>query len=182
MVLVSQTTCHTKVSVAQLNPDIIYVYVYLSTFILMMLLLMYTKICFSLLSFWYIAPVYRMTDFKSTYWHIFFPYHLWWLLSWMWYLYCLYCVICQKLRNIVNVQSLKQSQLHYDDVIMGAIASLITSLTIVYSTLYSYADQIKHQSSPSLAIVWGIHRGPVNSPHKWPATRKMFPFDDVMMV
>ena len=28
----------------------------------------------------------------------------------------------------------------------------------------------------------GIHRGPVNSPHKWPATRKMFPFDDVIMV
>ena len=27
----------------------------------------------------------------------------------------------------------------------------------------------------------GIHRGPVNSPHKWPVTRKMFPFDDVIM-
>ena len=33
----------------------------------------------------------------------------------------------------------------------------------------------------SLAIVWGIHRGPVNSPHKWPVTRKMFPFYDVIM-
>ena len=31
------------------------------------------------------------------------------------------------------------------------------------------------------AFVWGIHRGPVNSPHKWPVTRKMFPFDDVIM-
>ena len=39
----------------------------------------------------------------------------------------------------------------------------------------------KHQSSVSLAFVWGIHRGPVNSPHKWPVTRKMFPFDDVIM-
>ena len=39
----------------------------------------------------------------------------------------------------------------------------------------------KHQSSASLAFVWGIHRGPVNSPHKWPVTRKMFPFDDVIM-
>ena len=64
---------------------------------------------------------------------------------------------------------------------MGAIASQITSLTIVYSTVYSGADQRKHQSSASLAFMWGIHRGPVNSPHKWPVTRKMFPFDDVIM-
>ena len=64
---------------------------------------------------------------------------------------------------------------------MGAIASQITSLTIVYSTVYSGADQSKHQSSASLAFVWGIHRGPVNSPHKWSVTRKMFPFDDVIM-
>ena len=70
---------------------------------------------------------------------------------------------------------------HYDDVIMSTIASQITSLTIVYSTIYSGADQSKHQSSASLAFVWGIHRGPVNSPHKWPVTRKMFPFDDVIM-
>ena len=33
----------------------------------------------------------------------------------------------------------------------------------------------------TLAFVRGIHRGPVNSPHKWPVTRKMFPFDDVIM-
>ena len=70
---------------------------------------------------------------------------------------------------------------HYDDVIMSAIASQITSLTIVYSVVYSDADQRKHQSSASLAFVRGIHRGPVNSPHKWPVTRKMFPFDDVIM-
>ena len=71
--------------------------------------------------------------------------------------------------------------LHYGDVIMGAIVSQITSLTIVYSTVYSEADQTKHQSSASLAFVRGIHRGPVNSPHKWPVTRKMFPCDDVIM-
>ena len=47
---------------------------------------------------------------------------------------------------------------HYDDVIMGAMASQITSLTIVYSTVYSSTDQSKHQSSASLAFVWGIHR------------------------
>ena len=71
---------------------------------------------------------------------------------------------------------------HYGDVIMGAIASRITSLTIVYSAVYSDADQRKHQSSASLAFVWGIHREPVNSPHKWSVTRKMFPFDDVIMI
>ena len=70
---------------------------------------------------------------------------------------------------------------HYCDVIMGEIASQITSLTIVYSIIYSDAVQRKHQSSASLAFVRGIHRGPVNSPHKWPVTRKMFPFDDVIM-
>ena len=64
---------------------------------------------------------------------------------------------------------------------MSAIASQITSLTIVYSIVYSDADPRKHQISASLAFVWGIHRGPVNSPHKWPVTRKMFPFDDVIM-
>ena len=41
---------------------------------------------------------------------------------------------------------------HYGDVIMGAIASQITSLTITYSTLYSDADERKHQSSASLAL------------------------------
>ena len=71
--------------------------------------------------------------------------------------------------------------IYYTDVIMGAMASQITSLTIVYSTVYSGADQRKYQSSASLAFVKGIHRGPVNSPHKWPVTRKMFPFDDVIM-
>ena len=62
---------------------------------------------------------------------------------------------------------------HYDDVIMGTIASQITCISIVYSTVYSGVDQRKHQSFAS--------RGPVNSRHKWPVTRKMFPFDDVIM-
>ena len=73
------------------------------------------------------------------------------------------------------------STFHYNDVIMTTIASQITSLTVVYSIVYSDADQIKHQSSASLAFVWGIHRRPVNSPHKWPVTRRMFSFDDVIM-
>ena len=65
---------------------------------------------------------------------------------------------------------------------MATIASEITSLAIVYSTVYSDADQGKHQSFASLAFVRGIHRGPVNSPHKGPVTGKMFPFDDVMSI
>ena len=59
---------------------------------------------------------------------------------------------------------------------MGTIASQITSLTIVYWTIYSGADQSKHQSPASLAFV-----SPVNSPHKGPVARKMFLFDDVIM-
>ena len=67
------------------------------------------------------------------------------------------------------------------DVIVDAIMSLITSLAIVYSTVYSFADQRKYRCSVSLAFVRGIHRWPVNSPHKWPVTRKMCLFDDVIM-
>ena len=48
---------------------------------------------------------------------------------------------------------------HYIDVIMTTMASQITSLTVVYSTVYSDADERKHQSSTLLAFVWGIHRG-----------------------
>ena len=88
----------------------------------------------------------------------------------------------QDLHQIYSVlRSISVRLIHYGDVIMGAIASQITSLTIVYSTVYSDADQRKRESSASLAFVRGIHRGPVNSPHKWPVTRKMFPFDDVIM-
>ena len=86
-----------------------------------------------------------------------------------------YCITC------TQITQFNDTWMHYNDVIMDTIASQITSLTIVYSTVYSDADQRKHQSSASLAFVRGIHRGPVNSPHKWPVTRKMFPFDDVIM-
>ena len=76
---------------------------------------------------------------------------------------------------------LPKPETDYIDVIMGAIASQITSITIVYSIVNSDADHRKHQSSASLAFVRGNHRGPVNSPYKWPVTRKTFPFDDVTM-
>ena len=67
--------------------------------------------------------------------------------------------------------------IHYSDVIMVTMGSQITSLTVVYSTVYSGADQIKYQSSASLYFVRGIHRWPL----KWPVTPKIFPFDDVIM-
>ena len=70
---------------------------------------------------------------------------------------------------------------HYNDVIMNSMASQITTLMIIYSTFYSGADQLKHQSSASLAFGWGIHQWPMNSPHKGPISQKMFPFDDVIM-
>ena len=63
---------------------------------------------------------------------------------------------------------------------MDAMASQITS-QIVYSIVYPGADQRKHQSPASLAFVRGFHRWPVNCPHKGQVTRKMFPFDDVIM-
>ena len=64
---------------------------------------------------------------------------------------------------------------------MSAMASQINSVASVCLTVGSGGDQRKHQSSASLAFVWGIHRWPVNSPHKWRVTRKMFSFDDVIM-
>ena len=80
-----------------------------------------------------------------------------------------------------NVRPVRVHNLHYNDVITGAMVSQITNLTIVYSTVYSDADQRKYQSSASLAFVREIHRWPVNSPHKWPVTRKMFPLDGIIM-
>ena len=71
---------------------------------------------------------------------------------------------------------------HYCEVIMGALESQITSLTIVYSIVHSAADQRNHQSSAPLTFVRGIHWWSVNSMQKGPVTRKTFPFDDVIMI
>ena len=96
----------------------------------------------------------------------------------------IYCNIC---RNYCACQMCSLNNYviasweHYRGVIMGVIASQITILTMVYSTVYSDADQRKDQSSASLACVRGIHRWPANSPYKGPVTRKMLPFDDVIM-
>ena len=81
--------------------------------------------------------------------------------------------------KIINHMN-KHQWWHYTDVIMGAIASPITSLTIVYSTVYSDADQREHQSSASLAFVRGIHRGRHHGIHKrlWATTSKHLTFND----
>ena len=79
------------------------------------------------------------------------------------------------------------------DTDMPRRASIFMVVYVAYSTethgqhhyndvVYSGADQRKHQNSASLAFVRGIRRWPVNSPHKRPVTRKMFPFDDVIMI
>ena len=52
---------------------------------------------------------------------------------------------------------------------------------IVYLTVYSSADQGKHQNCASLAFVRGIHQWPVNSSYKWSVTQKIISFDDVIM-
>ena len=70
---------------------------------------------------------------------------------------------------------------HYSDFIINAMVSQTIDVSIVGWAICSGADQRKHQSSALLAFVLGIHRWPVNSLHKGPVTRKMFPFDDVIM-
>ena len=70
---------------------------------------------------------------------------------------------------------------HHSDIIMSTTVSQTTSVLIVCSTVCSGVDQRTHQRSASLAFVRGIDRWPVDSPHKGPLTRKMFPYDDVIM-
>ena len=102
----------------------------------------------------------------------------------------MYYLGCHLIRVTTNLHSIytnhpltyaRYNRKHYSDVIMGAMASRITSPRIVYSTVYSGANKRKPQRSTSLTSVRGIHRWPVNSPHKWPVTRKMLPFDDIFM-
>ena len=64
---------------------------------------------------------------------------------------------------------------------MSAMASQMTGVSVVYPTVCLGADQRKQQSSAWRAFVKGIHRWPVDSPHKGPVKREMFLFDYVMM-
>ena len=110
-----------------------------------------------------------------------------------WFLKMPYVVLFYRFRHAVATGSqngrffhcgrLSEDQfLHYGDVAMSSMAYQITSLTIVRSNVYSDADQRKHQSSASLAFARGNHQWQVTSPHKRPVTRKMLPFDDVIML
>ena len=76
-------------------------------------------------------------------------------------------------RSIMEIKSLSLGDFFRYNGVIIAMGCQITSLTIVYSIVYSDADQRKHQSSASLAFVRGIHRWPVNSPHKRPVTMTM---------
>ena len=106
-----------------------------------------------------------------------------WTGNWQPFWFQIVCIVCSHQCAVDGLAPLTAeiSADHYSDVIMGAMASQITSLTIVFSTVYWGTDQRKHQSSVTLAFVGGIPRWLGNSPHKWPATWKMFPFDDIIM-
>ena len=111
--------------------------------------------------------IYMLNDVKSINpkWPIVFP-----LLH---YDHDLYVLFLKSLHFICpHTQTPLMGVLHYNDVIMGTIASQITSLTMVFSTAYSDADQRKPQSFASLAFLRGVPRGLVNSAHKWPVTQK----------
>ena len=81
-----------------------------------------------------------------------------WREEFLWY----FMLILKMPIGLKNIKDLY----HYSDVVMGAMASQIISLAIIYSTVHSGADQRKHQSSASLAFVPGIHRWPVKSPEQ----------------
>ena len=89
------------------------------------------------------------------------------------YLYFLSVARGSALNYIYSSQSHNFKMIHYSDVIMSAMASQITGVSIVYWTVGSGVDQSKHQSSESLVFVRGIHRWPKDSPHKGPVTENL---------
>ena len=91
------------------------------------------------------------------------------------------CQQSDRCAALVTCVACQMGVFHYNDVIMSATAFQITSLTTVYSTDHSGTDQRKHQISASLAFVRRIHWWSVNSPYIGSVTRKMLPFDDVIM-
>ena len=105
-------------------------------------------------------------------WHLYIESGPWYQGQWQVFVGCNYLSLPLKpasgatlLNNSFapHIASLKL-EMHYSDVIMSALASQITGVSIVYSTVRSGADQRKQQSAVS----------PVNSPHKRPVTRKCF--------
>ena len=104
-------------------------------------------------------------------------YLLWYLQADCYTLFCYGFIITSSCVDMIILPLFS----HYSDVIKDVMVSQVTNLTIEYPTVYIGTDQRKYQSSASLAFVSEIHWWPVNSPQKWPVTRKMFPFDDVIM-
>ena len=98
----------------------------------------------------------------------------WWILC---YTMCRHSIVwrnrCHNLR-LVDIDWSRTTKAHHNDVIMTPMASQITSLTIVYSTVYSGSDEKKPQKTSKFPVT-GF------SPHKRPVSRKMFLFDDVIM-
>ena len=91
---------------------------------------------------------------------------LFWLFSWYYFLYdCLsiYFFSIHLPTILLVCICICMCATHYNDVIISTMASPITSLTDVYSTIHSGTDERKHQSSASLALVRGIHWWPMNS-------------------
>ena len=76
----------------------------------------------------------------------------------------------------------KLSWFHYSDVITSTTASQVTSLTIVYWTVYSGADQKKILALRHWSLCGEFTSDPWLSPHRGPVTWQMFPFDDVIML
>ena len=99
----------------------------------------------------YFNNMFKLAEMEASQLRITVP--MWWEFNWD------QLVPSQRASNAEDVAtSRSQHAIHYIDVIMTTMASQITSLMVVYSTAYSDADQRKHQSSASLAFVWGIHR------------------------
>ena len=89
-------------------------------------------------------------------------FYIWWTSSGYWVIKAHMSVSA----GYEAIVALREYTWHDNDVIMSAMASLITGVLIVYSTVFFKAQMNeKHQSSASLAFVRGIHRWPVNTPH-----------------
>ena len=81
-----------------------------------------------------------------------------WLHANVWYFVILLTVsdIIRHTLTAIDIPANSTKSIHCSDVIMGVLVSQITSLTIVYWSVHSGADQINLQSTASLAFAWWI--------------------------
>ena len=91
------------------------------------------------------------------------------------------CILCRILSTSISQSTVSLPNSHYSDVIMSKVSSQIPGVSMVCSAVYLGVDQRKHQRSASVPFVRGIQRWHMNSPHKGPVARKMFPYDDVIV-